>query len=764
MESLTFGNITGVNELLNPELLSPQEVPYFIDGVLNRSSSGLNAYKRGAWRRNTSFNAGGSTITGLKQLLDGLGNPYWVGYLGTVLQYYNAGWNNVKTGLTTSLSFKFVRYNDYNIITNGTDELFTIGGTLFANVRNLEIDRPVVTNIATQHINSAAGSLDASSQYRYILVYASDNGDFSPPSIPISHYESVTRQSTNATEKALYLYNLPVSSDGRVTKRYLFRTEGDGETYYLRKILDNIQTDFEDDMADADLDFSLSVTYINVPMLGKHIIVHKDRLFIGNTKYEDLNVYEPVHVKIKGSTTTKTNSVGLSVTYEDGEVFTCGTPSVASTTPSLDANSTYKYRLEFVDIFGRRTGYQEIQFSTDATSYNYYTLTHIPEANIGAANKFNTQCYTKRLWRTTADTDNFFLLDTLRDDNTDPYTGSTGLIRSYQDSTTDVVLAGNTAWTAVGTTQQVLNPVSIAFSEIGTPTVIPLENYREVFADEGGEITGLFDDNNGVLIFKDRAIFKLYTDGSPVNWRLVKLIDGIGCSDPETIAQIDNTYIFKDKNRIYQFNSGGEIKEISTKFRTSIERILTVKEATMNNQWYWLLCTVSAGTIVFVYNRELETWFTFTRAGGNCITLNKFGADYSADTDIYTNYGAYIVNYSTGSQIDNESGSNVDVGMVIHSKHFRFPEGITKARLRKLFVNFYGWLTKATSFQLYDPESTNTHTYTPTATGGWQTLRSDVTGNLIKTRKLQIRISGVGVQEFNSARVDYRTIKEGFGE
>lgn len=764
MEHLIFGNIKGVNEFHSPELMDPQEVPYFIDGILNRNSSGLNPKKRGAWRRNVNFNAAGATITGLKQLLDEIGNPYWLGYIGTVLQYYNAGWNNLKTGLTTSLNFKYVRYNDYNIITNGIDNLFILGGTLFANVRTLEITRPVVTNIATQHVQGAAGSLDASSQYKYILVYASDTNDFSPPSIPFTHYEAGTRNSTNATERALYLYNLPVSSDGRVTKRYLFRTEGNGEIYYLRKILDNVVTDFEDFSADADLDFSESITYINVPLFGKHIAVHNDRLFLADLKYNDLNVYEPVHTKAKGSTTTPTRTDGTTApTYEDGEVPYVF-PAASSGSGNLSPNSTYTWRIDFVDIFGRRSAsYIEVSYTLDTTAYNYYTVAHIPEANVGASTKPNPECYIKRIWRTEGDGSTFYLVDTLRDDNTDPYAGSTGLQRSYQDNMPDATLVTKEQWTDIGTTQQVTNPVALAFSEVGSPTVIPLENYREVFADEGGEITGIFDDVNGLLIFKDRAIFKLYTDGSPVNWRLVKLVNGVGCSDSNSIAQVDNTFIFKDKNRIYEFNSGGQLQEISQKFRISIERILTVKESVMNNEWYWMLCTVVAGTITLVYNREMKTWFTFTKAGGNCIVYNKYGADFSSDTDIYTNYGAYVVNYYTSSTIDDESGSNVDIEMIIYSKHFRFADGITKARVRKLFANFYGDSTKATSFQLYDPEDGTTHTATPTASAGWQTLRSDITGNLKKVRKIQFRIRGVGVNEFNVARLDYRLIGEGYG-
>ena len=764
MDHLVFGNIKGVNELTDPELLSADEVPYFKDGILTKSGSAYNAYKRGAWIRNTSFTTAGATITGLKQLLDGIGNPYWIGYVDTKLQLYNSGWSDLKTGLTTGQNFKFARYNDYNIITNGVDNLFIIGGTAFANIRSLEITRPVVTGISTQHINGAGGSLDASSQYRYILVYASDDFDFSPPSIPFTHYEAATRNSTNATEKALYLYALPVSTDGRVTKKYLFRTEGNGETYYLRKILDNDVTDFEDDAADTDLDFSQSITYLNIPIFAKHIAIHRDRLFLANLKYNDLNVYDPVHSKVKGSTTTKTYWDGTSVQYEDGEVFSVGNHSVGSTTGSLNANSDYSYRVEFIDTYGRRTGYIEIQYTTDATSYDYYTLVHIPEAIIGSANKFNPECYKKRIWRTDGDGTVFYLLAELVDDSSDPSGTGIGVQRSYQDSTTDATLVTNEAWVDVGITQQITNGIALAFSDIGAPTIIALENFREIFADEGGEVTGIFDDANGLLIFKDRSIFKLYTDGSPVNWRLVKLVNGVGCSDPKSIATIDNTYIFKDKNRIYEFTSGGGLREISEKFRTSIESITSVKESIINNEWYWTLCTTLTATVVFVYHRQLDTWYTFTKAGGNCLAQNKYGADAASESDVYSNYTSYVVRYTTGTAIDNETGLNAEINMTIYSKHFRFADAISKARLRKMFSNFYGAAGKTAYFQIVNPDGVETYSYAPTIATGWQTLRSDIVGTFPKVRKIQFRINGTGIVEFNIIRLDYRAVGEGYGQ
>lgn len=764
MEKLFFGNIKGVNELTQPELLDPQEVPYFLNGVLNKNSSGTNAVKRGSWTRDTGFTVAGDTITGFKQLLDEIGNPYWVGYVNTALQMYNAGWSNLKTGLTASKNFKFARYNDYNIVSNGVDNLFILGGTAFANVRTLEITRPTVTGISTQHIQGANGALDATAQYRYILVYASDDGDYSPPSIPFVHYEAGSRNSTNATEKALYLYNLPVSSDGRVTKRYLFRTEGNGEVYYLRKILDNEVTDFEDWGADDDLDFSESITYINVPLFAKHIVVHRDRLFLANLKYSDLNVYDPVHSKNKGSNTViPSDGIRPSVTYEDGEVFTVGTPSISSATGSLTPNSGYSYRIEFIDTFDRRTGYIEKSFSTDTTSYDYYTLTHIPESSVGASNKYNPECYKKRIWRTEGDGSTYYLLKELLEDSSDLLGTGTGLRRSWQDKITDAVLITNEAWTDVGSTQQVTNNLALAFSEIGKPTAFPLENYREVFADEGGEITGIFDDVNGILIFKDRAIFKLYTSGAPINWRLDKLVDGIGCTEPNSIAQIDNIYIFKQNNRIYQFTSGGGLKEIGLKFRTSIESILTVQESILTNDWYLTQCTTAAGSYVYVYDRLFDTWYKFTRAGGNCLTVYKYGTSLSAETSFYTNYGAYVVKYAYSSETDNESGANIDIAMGIKSKTFRFADGISKARLRKLFINFSGYNTRQAAIGIVDAETLTTDIFSYTATSGWQTKRADISGER-KSRKVYFQLGGAGITEFNSARLEYRQIGEGFGQ
>jgi hypothetical protein len=764
MEKLILKGFEGVNELVSPELLKPTETPYFIDAVLTKSGSGYNPRKRGAWRRNGSFTQAGSTITGLKQLLDEVNNPYWVAYVGTKLQVYNSGWSDLKTGLTSGLNFKFVRYNDYNIVTNGVDNLFILGGTLFNNIKTLEIAKPdiVSSGLVTQHVQGSYGQLSASSQYKYILVYASDDGDFSPPSIPFTHYIDGTRNSTNSTSKALYLGNLPISSDGRVTKKYLFRTEGNGKIYYLRKILENNITYFEDYASDGDLDFSQSITYINVPLFGKHIAVHRDRLFIANIKYEDLNVYEPVYTKNKGSTTTLTTWQGYSRTYEDGQVPSV-TPAASSGSGQLQGNSHYKWRVDFIDIYGRRSKYYiQYEYNTGTTVYNYYTLTHIPECNVGASNTFNPECYKKRIWRTPADSNTFYLLTVLYDDSSDISGTGTGLRTSYQDNTPDSTLITRQIWTDYGSGQVKTNPSAFAFSEIGKPTVIPLENYREVFADEGGEITGIFDDVNGLLIFKSNAIFKLYTEGSPVNWRLVKLIDGKGCTDPNSLVQINNTYFFKDKNRVYEFNSGGDIKEISEKFRTSIERIVTVNDAVVTNEWYWMLCQLASSTVVYAYDRLLGTWYTFTKTSGQCLAIDKFTPTLTTDVTFYSNYGGYVVNYSFSSEVDNETGSNAEISPVIYSKYFTFPDAIMKARLRQLFIEFTGTAGKSVTVQLYDVDTGLIYSFSPTVSNGWQIHRNDIS-TVMKPRILQIRVSGSGINELGTVRLDYRPIKEGYG-
>ena len=76
----------------------------------------------------------------------------------------------------------------------------------------------------------------------------------------------------------------------------------------------------------------------------------------------------------------------------------------------------------------------------------------------------------------------------------------------------------------------------VAFSDIAKPPSFILEDVRDIYPDDGDQITGIFDDVNGVLIFKEHSICKIYTEGSSNNWRLVKLVPNIG-AEANTIAK-----------------------------------------------------------------------------------------------------------------------------------------------------------------------------------------------------------------------------------
>ena len=81
-----------------------------------------------------------------------------------------------------------------------------------------------------------------------------------------------------------------------------------------------------------------------------------------------------------------------------------------------------------------------------------------------------------------------------------------------EDEAEALVDDGWTASTTYATTQTTdTEKCGVAFSDIGKPSVYNLEDVRNIFPDDGDEITGIYDDQDGFIVFKERSICKIFT-------------------------------------------------------------------------------------------------------------------------------------------------------------------------------------------------------------------------------------------------------------
>ena len=541
MPQLNVKGIKRVNEFADPEIIEQTEVTIFKNFVLDKE--GGKAVKRGAYKSyNTNNPSGGLVLRSLHDVIDSAGANYLIGQSGTVFQKSLDGtgaWGSVKTGLTTGLKTRIATYNNRFFVTNGTDEVFE---TNLTTAWDLELDRPNVASVTTA--DSSGGSLDASARYRWMLVYITNKGEQSDVSIPIGHSKAADDgNSTDATNKIVTLSNLPVSSDTRVTGRKLYRTEGDGTTYYLLKYLDNIDTTFVDKFADTTLITSDFVTLHNTPTKAQHLAIHKNRLFLGNiTKKTINNVFGKPAILPFIIAISDNGSAGLN----DG---------------------VYKYKFSFLYGSGEESELSpEVSITLDKNFYAWtlgntlVTITDIPQPRLGASDTFDSEVTKIRVYRTNPGGSIFYWLK-------DMTPSSTSYNITDIDNTTLSTAYPKSGYGGASTTA--LNS-AVVFSEIDKPAEFPALNIFQIFPDDGDDIVGIFSEEDGLLIFKENTICKLYTQGSPYNWRLSKLYENRGCDTVGTIAESPQGYYFVNNKHVYRFPDN-LITPISMPVKTTIE-------------------------------------------------------------------------------------------------------------------------------------------------------------------------------------------------
>jgi hypothetical protein len=100
---------------------------------------------------------------------------------------------------------------------------------------------------------------------------------------------------------------------------------------------------------------------------------------------------------------------------------------------------------------------------------------------------------------------------------------------------------------------------------------------------DNDEITGLSSDDDGLLIFKDRNVYKLFTTTAEQYWEVRRILSDIGCSDRLSIAKTPiGHYIFRSNDRLYLWRGMGTIPVlISDKIFPS-----TVKNITRSRSFY----------------------------------------------------------------------------------------------------------------------------------------------------------------------------------
>lgn len=171
---------------------------------------------------------------------------------------------NIKTGLTTSLRWKSLTFKDLWYGCNGTNTNQVYTGSACE-----DMGVPIPT--APSGVDSGVVG-NPNGAYKYKVTYLIDSYQEGTAS---SASDTVTVSSKKIT------VTIPVSTNTRVTHRYLYRTAASGSIYYFcAEIANNTDTAYTDNIADASLDTTITApTDYGAPSTFKYMCLHKSRIF-----------------------------------------------------------------------------------------------------------------------------------------------------------------------------------------------------------------------------------------------------------------------------------------------------------------------------------------------------------------------------------------------------------------------------------------------------------------------------------------------------
>lgn len=730
MNPLMVKDISRVNESKSAELLQPNEVVELVNMTLSKELQGNIANKRGGIERfNTNQVESSGDIVSIEDVEDSAGSNYLLSVIGTKLKKSLNGtgaWSNVKTGLTSGLRIKFAVYDDILIGTNGADKPFYLKGTAFASEGDLEITPPDI-KLVTLTPASSGGAL-GSGIYRWKLCYITDKGEMSNVSMPITDLPVLSDTSTfgSGSTNKMSFANLPVSSDPRVVGRRLFRTKAGGSTYYFVASLNNTDTTYDDITGDSSLTLSITPNLLNTPLKAKEAAAHRDRIFFGNITKSLINIIEP--------------PAHTSQWIDDSQSITEGSAGSGS----LEVMGQYKWAYSFVDELGTESALSSAVSFQCVNNNSSVTITAFSRPRIGASGSYYPKVVKTRLYRTKASGSVFYFIKDI------------GFLETATtDGTADASLT--VTYPKTGESDGTKDyPSGVVFSNIGKPNEFPEVNLIPVYPDDKDKIVGIFDDVERLIIFKQKSILAIYTNGSPQNWQVIKLVENYGADS--FVCKNGNEYFFLYEGKPYIWN-GGAPEEIFG-YENSFNNISSVNDITYLGQWYVIAVLVSSDYKLFIWDNKIKSWYTFTLTDAKSLAVKKFG---TSKATLLIGDGVYVCKYGTGV-VDNEAGSNSEITCTVKTKTFLFPDGITLGRARVIHLNYNKKSGQNLTITITDPSNLFSRSVIDSTNSGNVNIKyitDSMTGVLKTFRKINFQLKGTGLNIFYGLRFEYRTIKRG---
>ena len=743
MKQHYFSQFTKVNESVQPESLKPDELVR-LDNMRLDDKIAAAVTRKGFDRYNKQVSSSGA-ITSIFDVEDLDGNNQLLAQIGTVLRKSLNGseaYSTIKTGLTNAKLRKAI-YGDNFYFTNGHEEPFYTDLTP-GNTFNFSIETPDVTGM-TYTNNSVPSTGDFQKFRRYILQYITADGQVSNPSIYF--LIDYTQDATDYGSK-FDLANIPVPTDSRVISKKLYRTKANQlNNFYLIATLKPDVTTYSDTGQDTAFLAEEDIEYITPINWSKYIATNAERIFLGNLS----KVY--------------TNRV-IAPGYNEKAVIDW------SATGGNVIPGTYTWGISYVDLQGNESaitevGTETITFSPRSVKISDIALpiTRAYEGGFGSLTTsfdFDESIKSIKLYRTKVNTSTpyFLVKDYGMNELNWDISFSPSTIVYVEDNLADSSLGAQYNGTDSGGAESVTLKSTVVFSNPFAPIEVEETNLIQVYPDDNDAITGIFDDDNGVVVFKQRSICKIFTNGDPTNWHVTKLIKNVGCDEPNSIYKYGTNYFFHYKQRPYIFD-GRSVVNIGESRRNTFDSVESIKGATFwhKAQFYILSVTIGDAYYLMVYDTKLKTWYKWTVSKADALTTKLFGDD--KDT-ILLGRDTYITYYNESLDYDNDTGTRTDIWVTLKTKDYRI-DGFENQRLWMLYVDYRKRLDRVKDnivFTLTDPDKPSTtlnyNDNNSLATINKFKIPTDaMIGILKRARVINFSFVGVSMDKFINARLDF---------